>query len=121
MPKEGYRSITVSHTVYERFNDSYSINKEVLAANGIRSITGYISNMLEDALRDEGAARWSSRLQLLHAEYGLAVMLDVDSNRVAEVSMRDGEPFCRMCENDRCLHAGFAYATHRFFLDGNRE
>ena len=121
MPMEGYKSITVSHAVYERFIDSYSINKEALATNGIRSITGYITSMLEDALGGEGTARWPSRLQLLHVEYGLSVMLDADSDRAAEVVLQDGEPFCRMCESDRCLHAGFAHATHRFFLDGDHD
>ena len=88
MPKQGFRSITVSHAVYERFNDSYLANKEDLAAEGIRSITGYISGMLEEALRENEAARRPSRLRMLHVDFGRIVLMDAESGRVAEVVMR---------------------------------
>lgn len=121
MPKQGFRSITVSHAVYERFNDSYLANKEDLAAKGIRSITGYISGMLEEAMRENEAARRPSRLRMLHVDFGRIVLMDAESGRVAEVVMQEGEPFCHMCGKDDCLHAGFAHATHRFFYDNTQN
>ena len=46
---------------------------------------------------------------------GLIVVMDAESDRVAEVVMQDGEPFCHTCGRNDCLHVGFAHATHRFF------
>ena len=70
IPKEGFQSITVSHAVYDRFSSSYLTGKEDLAAEGVRSITGYISNMIEEALSRDEAASKPTRLGLIHVGPG---------------------------------------------------
>lgn len=115
MPLKGFRSITVSHTVYERFNSAYQTRKDDLAAKGTKSLSGYISNMLDEALNENEAARQPGRLRKIHAESGRVVVMDAESGRVAEVVMRDGESFCHMCNSGSCIHAGFAYATPAFY------
>ena len=41
MPKQGYKSITVSDVVYEYFEQIYRKNKTVLALQGINSFSGF--------------------------------------------------------------------------------
>ena len=115
MPIKGFRSITVSYPVYERFNNAYQARKDDLAAEGTKSLSGYISNLLDAALRENEAARQPSRLRKIHAESGRVVVMDAESGRIAEVVMRDGESFCHMCNSNSCIHAGFAYATPAFY------
>lgn len=115
MPIQGYKSITVSHTVYERFNRAYLARKDDLAAKGIHSMVGYISRMLDEALLENEATRRPFRLRKIHVDPGRVVLMDAESGRVAEVVMKDGEPFCHMCGKDSCLHAGFAHAMPGFF------
>lgn len=115
MPKNGFRSITVSHTVYERFDRAYQAGKDDLAAKGIRSLSGYLSHMLDEALLASRMAGSPARLRKIHAESGRAVLLDAEAGRVAEVVMRDGEPFCLLCDRGDCAHAGFVHATPSFF------
>jgi hypothetical protein len=41
MPKPGYKPITVSEPVYNKFFKAYEENKKGLEINGIRSFSGY--------------------------------------------------------------------------------
>ena len=40
MPKPGFKSITISETVYEKFFDVYEKNKEKLTMKGVNSFAG---------------------------------------------------------------------------------
>ena len=115
MPIDGFKSITVSHPVYERFNNSYLACKDSLADKGIKSLSSYISNMLEDALLESEAAGQTGRLRKIHAQSGRVVLTDAESGRIAEIVMRDGEAFCYTCSSSSCIHTGFAYATPGFY------
>lgn len=41
MPREGYKSITVSDVVYEYFEEIFNANKKKLALQGINSFSGF--------------------------------------------------------------------------------
>lgn len=111
MPKEGFRSITVSEPVYNRFNDAYTNNKESLAIRGIRSLSGYISYMLEERMQDdETLATYAPRIKKISTEDNRVVLLDTTANRIAEVVVQNNTLFCQLCESDSCLHVGFAHA-----------
>ena len=43
MPKEGFKSIKVSDTVYDRYYEIYKKNKQELAMKGVNSFAGYIT------------------------------------------------------------------------------
>ena len=92
--------------MYERFDRAYRAAKDDLAAKGIRSLSGYLSQMLDEALLEDRMAGHPVRLRKIHAEAGRAV----------EVVVRDGEPFCLLCDRDDCVHAGFVHAIPSFFL-----
>jgi hypothetical protein len=49
MPKPGYKSITVSGHVYNKFK-VYEKNKKGLELKGIRSFSGYLTSMMEEMM-----------------------------------------------------------------------
>ena len=111
MPKEGFRSITVSEDVYDRFNNDYLKSKSDLAIRGVRSLSGYISYMLEERMReDEALSLHAPMMKKISVDDGRVVLLDNTINRIAEVVVQNGELHCQLCEEDGCLHVGFAYA-----------
>ncbi len=111
MPKNGFRSITISESIYNKFNRIYLGSKDELAIKGIRSLSGYISYMLESRMQeDEALARHVPMIKKIAVEEDRVVLLDNEKNRIAEVVARDGELYCQLCEVIGCMHAGFAYA-----------
>ncbi len=116
MPKEGFKSITVSETVYNRFNDAYANSKDTLAVQGIRSLSGYISYMLEERMQEnEAMARHAPRIKKIAVDDDRVVLLDTKLNRIAEVAVQNGVMFCQLCEEKNCLHVGFAYAMPEIY------
>ena len=111
MPKEGFRSITIPETVYDRFHTAYTGNKAELAIRGIRSLSGYLTRMLEERMRsDEAVAEYTPRMKKVSVDDGRAVLLDRHENRIAEVVVQDGSLYCQLCEVSNCLHVGFAHS-----------
>ena len=53
MPKAGFKSITISEAVYEKFYDTYDQSKTDLAVKGVRSFSGYITYMLEEMMQKD--------------------------------------------------------------------
>ena len=122
MPKEGFKSITVSETVYKRFNDAYVNSKDALAVKGIRSLSGYISYMLEERmLENEAMARHAPRIKKISVEGDRVVLLDGKVNRIAEVVIQNGVLYCQLCEESNCLHVGFAYAVPEVYAAMNER
>lgn len=111
VPKEGFKSITVSETVYNRFSDTYARNKKALEVKGIRSLSGYVSYMLEERMQEnEALARHAPLLEKISVDDDRIVLLDKAKNRVAEVTVQNGALFCQLCEETDCLHVGYAFA-----------
>jgi len=53
MPKPGFRSITITKTIYDRFHTIYQNQKEELEMKGISSFTGFITFKLYEILKEE--------------------------------------------------------------------
>lgn len=111
MPKGGFKSITISDTVYDRFNDSYQQKKNDLALKGIRSLSGYVSHMLEERmLEDDALARHAPLIKKLSVDQDRVVLLDGIKNRIVEVTLKEDSLFCQLCEETDCLHVGYCLA-----------
>lgn len=111
MPKSGFKSITIGEDIYEKFNASFLENKDTLAVNGIRSLSGYLSYILESRMVEaEALSDYNPVIKKISVEKDHIILLDNGFNRIAEVVVRDGEMYCQLCEEYSCLHAGFAYA-----------
>ncbi len=111
MPKEGFKSITISDYNYERFKEAFQTNKQALARKGINSFSGYVTYMLEEAVeRDRTFARCAPKLEALFVEEDRIVLQDNIHNRIAEVVLQQGEVFCLFCESKDCVHVGYVFS-----------
>ena len=62
MPKAGFKSITVSETVYDKFHEVYQNSKDDLTMKGVNSFSGYVTYMLEEMMqKDKTFARYAPR------------------------------------------------------------
>ena len=53
MPKPGFKSITISEAVYDKFNQAYQKNKDELTMKGVNSFAGYVTYLLEDVMKKD--------------------------------------------------------------------
>ncbi|TSA16391.1 MAG: hypothetical protein D4R72_06850 [Nitrosopumilales archaeon] len=111
MPKAGFKSITVSEVVYNKFHDVYKKNRDDLAMKGINSFAGYITFMMEDLMqKDETFARYAPKLEKISVDDNRVVVKDNIKNRIAEVAIQNGELYCMFCEEKDCVHVGFVFS-----------
>ena len=77
MPKEGFKSITVSETVYDKFHDVYQKNKNELVMKGVNSFSGYITYMLEEMMqKNKTFARYAPKLEKISVDGDRVVLKD---------------------------------------------
>jgi len=111
LPKEGFKSITVSEIVYDKFFDVYQKNKQDLVMKGVNSFSGYVTYMLEEMMqKDKTFARYAPKIEKISVDGDRVILKDNIKNRIAEVAMQRGELFCQLCEDKNCVHVGFAWA-----------
>ena len=53
MPKPGFKSLTLSEAVYDKFNQTYQKNKGELTLKGVNSFSGYVTYLLEDVMKKD--------------------------------------------------------------------
>jgi len=111
MPKEGFKSITVSDTVYDRFYEIYQKNKQELTMKGVNSFAGYITYMLEQTMqKDKTFAKYAPKLEKVSIDDDRVIVKDNIKNRIAEVTVQRGELYCQLCEEKNCFHVGFVFS-----------
>jgi len=111
LPKEGFKSITISETVYSKFFDIYQKNKQDLLMKGVNSFSGYVTYMLEETmLKDKTFARYAPKLEKISVDGDRVILKDNIKNRIAEVAIQKGEIFCQLCEEKDCVHVGFVFS-----------
>ena len=111
MPKAGFKSITVSESVYDKFHEVYQKNKDDLAMKGVNSFAGYVTYMLEEMMqKDKTFARYAPKLEKISIDEDRVVLKDNLKNRIAEVAVQRGELYCMLCEEKDCVHIGFVWS-----------
>lgn len=111
MPKEGFKSITVSETVYDKFYDVYQKHKDELVMKGVNSFAGYITYMLEQTMqKDKTFAKYAPKLEKVSIDEDRVIVKDNIKNRIAEVAFQRGELYCQLCEEKNCFHVGFVFS-----------
>ena len=111
MPKEGFKSITVSDTVYDRYYEIYQKNKQELAMKGVNSFAGYITYMLEQTMqKDKTFAKYAPKLEKVSIDDDRVIVKDNIKNRIAEVTIQRGELYCQLCEEKNCFNVGFVFS-----------
>ena len=87
MPKAGFKSITVSENVYDKFQEVYQKNKSDLAMKGVNSFSGYVTYMLEEMMqKDKTFARYAPKLEKISVDDDRVILKDNIKNRIAEVA-----------------------------------
>ncbi len=111
MPKDGFKSITVSETVYNKFYDVYQKNKQELTMKGVNSFAGYVTYMLEETMqKDKTFAKYAPKLEKVSIDEDRVLIKDNIKNRIAEVAIQRGELYCQLCEDKSCFHIGFVFS-----------
>jgi hypothetical protein len=108
LPKAGFKSITVSETVYDKFHDVYQKSKGDLPVN---SFSGYVTYMLEEMMqKDKTFARYAPKIEKISIDDDRVVLKDNMKNRIAEVAVQKGELFCQLCDEKDCVHVGYVFS-----------
>ena len=121
MPKPGYKSITVSENIYKKFYKVYEKNKKGLEIKGIRSFSGYVTNMMEEMmLRYETFAKHAPYMEKLSVDQNRVVLKDNRRNRIVEVMLKEGELQCLLDQKADCIHIGFVYSLPELYNMNNQ-
>jgi len=111
MPKAGFKSITISESVYDKFYGVFQKNKDELSMKGVNSFAGYITYMLEDMMqKDKTFARYAPKLEKISVDGDRVIIKDNIKNRIAEVTIQRGELYCQLCEQKNCFHIGYVFS-----------
>ena len=109
MPQRGFKSITIRADIYGRLGKVYQDRRAALSIKGIRSLSGYITHLLDERMC-EAHANHHPPIRMVSFSDSRAVLMDIKANRVAEVVAENGTLLCRLCGRNDCLHVGFAHA-----------
>ena len=116
MPKPGFKSITVSETVYDKFFEVYKKNKDNLTMKGVNSFAGYITYMLEDKMqKDKPFAKYAPKLELISIEDDRVIIKNNIENRIAEIVYQRDELYCQLCEAKDCHCIGYVWSIPEIY------
>ncbi|MDQ3840667.1 MAG: hypothetical protein M3297_15540 [Thermoproteota archaeon] len=116
MPKPGFKSITVSDHVYNKFFATYEKNRRGLELKGITSFSGYLTSMMEEAMaKYEAFARHSPFMEKIDVEQNRITIKDNKRNKIAEVFLKDDQLYCSLDGNTDCVHIGFVYSLPELY------
>ena len=111
MPKTGFKSITVSEIVYDKFMQVYENSKSDLVMKGVNSFSGYVTYMLEEMMqKDKTFARYAPKIEKISVDNDRVILKDNIKNRIAEISIKNGELECCLCNEKDCVHVGFVFS-----------
>lgn len=116
MPKQGFKSITVSENVYNKFFKSYERSRSGLELKGITSFSGYLTSMMEEVmLKNETFAKHSPYIEKLSIEGNVIILRDNKVNRIVEIALENGELRCLLDQKKDCIHIGFVYSLPQVY------
>lgn len=111
LPKVGFKSLTLSDTVYNRVYSVYESNKKELNAKGVNSFSGYVTSMLEETMqRDKNFAIHAPRIEEVSVADDQIILKDNISSRIAEIVFQNDQLYCYLCEKNDCIHIGYAFS-----------
>ncbi|NOJ29561.1 MAG: hypothetical protein DA328_05265 [Nitrososphaeraceae archaeon] len=111
MPKPGFKSITVSQNVYDKFFHIYEKKKNDLELKGITSFSGYLTSMMEEMMiKHEIFAKYAPLIEKISVDQDRIILKDNKINRIVEILSRNGELQCLLDEKTDCIHIGYVYS-----------
>ena len=112
MPKPGYKTITISEKVYNKFLE-FSKKNQVA---GVNSLSGYITYLLEAKMaKDKTFAKYAPKLELISIEEDRVIIKNKIENRIAEIVYQRDELYCQLCETKDCHCIGYAWSIPEIY------
>ena len=112
MPKPGYKTITISEKVYDKFLEFSKKNQVV----GVNSFSGYVTYLLEDRMaKDKTFAKYAPKLELISIEEDRVIIKNKIENRIAEIVYQRDELYCQLCEAKDCHCIGYAWSIPEIY------
>jgi predicted CopG family antitoxin len=112
MPKPGYKTITISEKVYNKFLE-FSKKNQVA---GVNSFSGYITYLLESKMaKDKTFAKYAPKLELISIEEDRVIIKNKIKNRIAEIVYQRDELYCQLCEAKDCHCIGYAWSIPEIY------
>ena len=117
MPKPGFKSITVSENVYERFFNAFLKNKKELEFKGITSFSGYLTSMIEEIMKKyEANGLHAPFMEKILTDHNSIIIKDNKRNQIVEITLHDNELQCLLDDRNDCVHVGFVYSLPEFYF-----
>ena len=112
MPKPGYKTITISEKVYNKFLEFSKKNQVV----GVNSFSGYVTYLLESKMaQDKTIAKFAPKLELISIEEDRVIIKNKIENRIAEIVYQRDELYCQLCEAKDCHCIGYAWSLPEIY------
>ena len=112
MPKPGYKTITISEKVYNKFLE-FSKKNQVA---GVNSFSGYITYLLESKMaKDKTFAKYAPKLELISIEDDRVIIKNNIQDRIAEIVYQKDELYCQLCEVKDCHCIGYVWAIPEIY------
>ena len=112
MPKPGYKTITISEKVYNKFLE-FSKKNQVA---GVNSFSGYVTYLLESKMaQDKTFAKFAPKLELISIEEDRVIIKNKIENRIAEIVYQRDDLYCQLCEAKDCHCIGYAWAIPEIY------
>lgn len=122
MPKPGFKSITVSEYVYNKFFKVYEKRRNDLELKGITSFSGYLTSMMEETMiKHEAFAKQAPFMEKISIDIDRVLLKDNKKNRIVEVILKNGELRCLVDEKTDCIHIGFVYSLPEIYMIMNNK
>ena len=112
MPKPGYKTITISEKVYNKFLE-FSKKNQVA---GVNSFSGYVTYLLESKMaKDKTFAKYAPKLELISIEDDRVIIKNNIQDRIAEIVYQKDELYCQLCEVKDCHCIGYVWAIPEIY------
>ena len=112
MPKPGYKTITISEKVYNKFLEFSKKNQ----VPGVNSLSGYITYLLEAKMaKDKTFAKYAPKLELISIEEDRVIIKNKIENRIAEIVFQRDELYCQLCEAKDCHCIGYVWSIPEIY------
>ena len=112
MPKPGYKTITISEKVYNKFLE-FSKKNQVA---GVNSFSGYVTYLLESRMaKDKTFAKYAPKLELISIEEDRVIIKNKIENRIAEIVYQRDDLYCQLCEAKDCHCIGYAWSIPEIY------
>ena len=117
MPSQGFKSITITEGVYDKFFSVYDANKQELHMKGIFSFSGYITSQINEIIhRDIIYSKYKARFKVISIKSNFIILKDDKVRRIVEIDRTSNPPlFCHLCKSNTCSHIGFCYSLSQIY------